>query len=117
MGETVSNTMKRKLLRISELDEDSDTYTMSAYLIAQLGKNYAGGMEKNITGVELLEMAWGIIEKMQYMGGGMVVFLEANDEEKLLTFYQDNKFRQFDTRLIAPDSENRHELIQLLRLL
>ncbi|MCM1220455.1 MAG: hypothetical protein NC548_38815 [Lachnospiraceae bacterium] len=39
-GETVSNTTKRKLLRISELDRKSDTYTMSAYLIAQLGKNY-----------------------------------------------------------------------------
>ena len=38
-GETVSNTVKRKLLRISELDEKSQTYTMSAYLIAQLGKN------------------------------------------------------------------------------
>lgn len=37
-GETVSNTVKRKLLRISELDEKSQTYTMSAYLIAQLGK-------------------------------------------------------------------------------
>ena len=35
-GEMVSNTTKRKLLRISELDEKSDTYTMSAYLIAQL---------------------------------------------------------------------------------
>ncbi len=42
-GETVSNTVKRKLLRISEWDEKTDTYTMSAYLIAQLGKNYAGG--------------------------------------------------------------------------
>jgi len=40
-GETVSNTMKRKLLRISELDEKSDTYTMSAYLVAQLGKNFS----------------------------------------------------------------------------
>lgn len=38
-GDTVSNTVKRKLLRISELDKRSDTYTMSAYLIAQLGKN------------------------------------------------------------------------------
>lgn len=37
-GETVSKTTKRKLLRISELDENSDTYTMSAYLIAHLGK-------------------------------------------------------------------------------
>ena len=40
-GETVSNTVKRKLLRVSELDKKSDTYTMSAYLIAQLGKNYS----------------------------------------------------------------------------
>ena len=38
-GKTVSKTVKRKLLRISELDEESDTYTMSAYLIAQLGKS------------------------------------------------------------------------------
>ena len=39
-GETVSNTVKKKLLRVSEWDELSDTYTMSAYLIAQLGKNF-----------------------------------------------------------------------------
>ena len=39
-GKTVSNTVKRKLLRVTELDEKSDTYTMSAYLIAQIGKYY-----------------------------------------------------------------------------
>ncbi|MCM1569510.1 MAG: hypothetical protein NC081_08700 [Roseburia sp.] len=33
-GETVSTTTKRKLLRVSELDKKSDTYTMSAFLIA-----------------------------------------------------------------------------------
>ena len=48
-GETVSKTTKRKLLRISELDEKSDTYTMSAYLIAQLGKNYTNGANEKIT--------------------------------------------------------------------
>ncbi len=70
-----------------------------------------------ITGAEILELAWNVIEDMQYMGGGMVVFLEANDEERLLSFYQANKFRQFDTRLTASDLENQHELVQLLRLL
>lgn len=55
-GETVSNTVKRKLLRISELDEKSDTYTMSAYLIVQLGKNYTDGRDKEITGKELVEL-------------------------------------------------------------
>jgi len=115
--ETVSNTVKRKIKRISEFDEQTKTYTMSAYLIAQIGKNYTNDACKRITGPELLELAWSVIENMQYMGGGMVVFLEANNEEKLLSFYQDNKFRQFDTRLTASDPENQHELIQLLRLL
>lgn len=115
--EIVSNTVKRKIKRISEFDGQTKSYTMSAYLIAQIGKNYTNDACKRITGAELLELAWSVIEDMQYMGGGMVVFLEANDEEKLLTFYQDNKFRQFDTRLTASDPENRHELVQLLRLL
>ena len=116
-GETVSNTVKKKLMRVSELDEQSQTYTMSAYLIAQLGKNFKNGAEKKITGEELLELAWDIVEKIQYMGGGMVTFLEAENSERLLSFYQANRFQTFDTRQTATDSEEPHELVQLLRLL
>ena len=116
-GETVSNTVKKKLMRVSELDEQSQTYTMSAYLIAQLGKNFKNGAEKKITGEELLELAWDIVEKMQYMGGGMVTVLEAENSERLLSFYQANRFQTFDTRQTATDSEEPHELVQLLRLL
>ena len=116
-GETVSKTTKRKLLRISELDEKSDTYTMSAYLIAQLGKNYTNGANNKITGKELVELAWTVIEDAQYMLGGIVAFLEAENEEKLLSFYRDNRFSQFDTRQTASDAEESHELVQLLRLL
>ena len=104
-------------MRVSDFDSRTQTYTMSAYLIAQLGKNYTDGRNKEITGVELLELAWSVIEDMQYRGGGMVVFLEANNEEKLLSFYRDNKFRQFDTRLTASRETEPHELVQLLRLL
>ena len=104
-------------MRVSDFDSQTQTYTMSAYLIAQLGKNYTDGRNKEITGAELLELAWSVIEDMQYRGGGMVVFLEANNEEKLLSFYQDNKFRQFDTRLAASKEAEPHELVQLLRLL
>lgn len=116
-GETVSNTTKKKLLRVSELDKKSDTYTMSAYLIAQLGKNYKDGRNSKITGKDLVELAWIVIEEMQYMGGGMVTFLEAENEEKLLSFYRGNRFSQFDTRQTASDTDSPHELIQLLRLL
>ena len=116
-GETVSNTMKRKLLRISELDEKSDTYTMSAYLIAQLGKHFSESGGTEITGAELLKLAWDKIKEIQYLGGGVVTFLEAENEEKLLSFYRDNRFSQFDTRQTASDTEESHELVQLLRLL
>ena len=116
-GETVSNTVKRKLLRISELDEKSDTYTMSAYLIAQLGKNYTDGRDKEITGKELVELAWTVVEEIQYLGGGIVAFLEAENEEKLLSFYRNNRFSQFDTRQTTSDTDESHELVQLLRLL
>ncbi|MCM1252732.1 MAG: GNAT family acetyltransferase, partial [Clostridium sp.] len=116
-GETVSNTTKRKLLRVSELDRDSDTYTMSAYLIAQLGKNYTDGRDKEISGNALIELAWMVIEEGQYTFGGMVVFLEAENEEKLLNFYKANHFSQFDTRQTVSDTEEPHELVQLLRLL
>ena len=116
-GEMVSNTVKRKLLRISELDASSQTYTMSAYLIAQLGKNFANDRNDKISGAELLELAWTVIEEMQYMGGGMVVFLEANNDDKLLKYYNDNRFSQFDTRQTTSKDQEPHELVQLLRLL
>ena len=116
-GETVSNTTKKKLLRVSELDRKSDTYTMAAYLIAQLRKNYTSDRDKEITGEELIELAWMVIEEAQYMLGGMVTFLETENEEKLLSFYRNNRFLQFDTRQTASGTDEPHELVQLLRLI
>jgi len=90
---------------------------MSAYLIAQIGKNYSKNDGKKITGAELLELAWNKIKATQYVFGGMVTFLEAENEEKLLSFYRNNLFSQFDTRQTASDTDEPHELVQLLRLL
>lgn len=114
-GETVSNNTKKKLLRVSELNEKSDTYTMSAYLIAQLGKNFANDKDGKISGKDLLELAWMVIEEAQYMLGGMVVFLEAEPHEQLISFYEANRFQKFDTR--QTKGEEQHELVQLLRLI
>ena len=116
-AEKVSNTVKRKLQRVSKFDEQTKSYTMSAFLIAQLGKNYMNDAYKRITGAELLELALNVVEDMQYMGGGMVVFLEANNEEKLLSFYKSNRFRQFGTRQTTSTDDEPHELVQFLRLL
>lgn len=53
---------------------------------------------------------------MQYEAGGMVVFLEAEPNDKLLDFYENkNGFVKFAVRY-ADGDENR-EMVQLMRLL
>ena len=116
-AEPFSNTIKRKLSRVSTLNEQDQTYNLAAYLIAQLGKNYNNGANERISGKELLGLAIRQIQQLQYLAGGMVIFLEAADEESLLSFYRANGFQQFDTRLTDSSKEEPHELIQLLKLL
>ena len=116
--DSFSNTMKRKIARVSELDEENGTYTLSAYLIAQLGKNYTNGANERITGEQLLQAAVDTIKELQYMAGGMVIFLEAENEEKLMRFYEDkNGFKRFDTKEVKAGTENAHTLVQLLKIL
>lgn len=108
-----SNTIKKKIARVSEENKENGTYHLSAYLIAQLGKNFNSSI---LTGKELLSMAIDKIKEIQYMAGGMVVFLEAEDNSKLMEFYEDqNGFHRFDVRKTKSDES--HDLIQLLKVL
>ena len=116
-ADAVSNTVKRKLQRVSKMDEATGTYTSAAFLIAQLGKNYTNGVNERISGKELLELALLVVESLQYAAGGLVTFLEAENKEKLLMFYEENNFQKFSTRKSGVESEDSHELVQLFRLL
>ncbi len=84
-AEPFSNTAKKKLARVSELNAQNHTYNLAAYLIAQLGKNYHNGANERITGGELLGLAIKQVQQLQYLAGGMVVFLETSNEKKLLS--------------------------------
>ena len=117
-ADSFSNRMKRKIARVSEFDEVNKTYNLSAYLIAQLGKNYYDRLNKRITGKQLLQTAIDTIKVLQYMAGGMVVFLEAENEEKLMSFYEkDNGFKQFDIKERKIGKANENMLVQLLKVL
>lgn len=112
-----SNTMKRKILRVSKLDEESGKYAFSAYLIAQLGKNFAVAESELITGEMLLQLAVNKIKEIQHLAGGMVYFLEAEDNPKLLAFYEKNGFKRFDTKATGKNNDEGHKLVQLLKVL
>jgi hypothetical protein len=70
--------------------------------VAQLGKNYASDANEKISGKQLLQAAVETIKELQYMAGGMVAFLEAEDEPKLMNFYEkENGFKRFATKAIT----------------
>lgn len=86
--------------------------------LAQLGKNFTVGANKKVTGEQLLQAAVDTIKELQYMAGGMVIFLEAENEEKLLKFYEEkNGFKRFDTKEVKKGTEDAHTLAQLLKVM
>lgn len=115
-AEPFSGHAKKKLARVSELNDQNDTYTLAAYLIAQLGKNFSDVANERITGAELLGLAMEQVRQLQYLAGGMVVFLEAEPHETLLMFYQTNGFQKFASRQ-TKGADKQHELVQLLKIL
>ena len=95
----VTKTIQRKMTRFSELSEEDKSYKISAFLIAQFSKNFACE-NCPITGDELMNLAIEVLENVQKQIGGCVVYLECENKEELLAFYQNdqNRFRIFDIR-------------------
>ncbi len=111
-----SKTVQKKISRVSEYNSEHQIFHLSAYLIAQFGKNFKENTNKIISGQELMELAKGKIRELQYMLGGMVTFLEAEANEKLLDFYtKQNSFKIFDTRIA--NSADDGQLVQMLATL
>ena len=58
----ISNTTRKKLLRYATLDKDTDKYNISAFLIAQFGKNSAVPEKYSITGNELMDLTFELLK-------------------------------------------------------
>ena len=118
-ADEMSNATKRKLGRLSRYDEKTNGYTVAAYLIAQLGKNYSSNIKQRITGKSLMALALQELQKIQYSLGGLVVYLECEDKVALLQFYQEqNGFLRFGERITEnPGETEPHRLIQLMNFL
>ena len=109
----LSKTSQKKIGRFSSLEQEAQSYQTSAFLIAQLGKNMSFANGKAIKGNELLQCAFDVLSKVQRLIGGGIVFLECGENLKLINFYQQNKFKEYNTR-IASNGILYHQLLALL---
>lgn len=113
-ADSMSNTTKRKLTRFAAYNPESGKYNVSAFLIAQFGKNYAAGSDCSISGDELMNLAMDILEDAQHRIGGGVIYLDCENTDKVLHFYQNdnNRFAKFGERLSKADGKQYLQLIK-----
>jgi len=116
-GNEISKKMKRRFNKFGTYDVVLKQYHIAALLIGQLGKNYK--YKELITGDELLTMAVDMLRHVQSLVGGKFIYLECENNEKLIGFYIRNGFKVFGERSLDIDEQDfsGHMLIQLLKYL
>ena len=115
----LSNSNKRRISKFSIYYPQIRKYVLTAPLIAQLGKNYTNGYNKLITGDELLAIACEKVKSIQLDLGGRYVYLECEENPRLIDFYKENGFCEFDKRELdkeETDIQGKY-LIQMLKYL
>lgn len=111
-NEGLSSTARKKIQRYAQLDDSNNSYMVSAFLIAQFGKNYQ--QMSDLQGNQLMEYVFEVLEQVQRQVGGGVVYLECEDKEPLLKFYnnESNRFRVFDERYSLTDNTKYKQLVR-----
>ena len=110
-SERLSNNELKKLLRITEVDIDDNSLNPSAYLIAQIGKMD----NSNIDIDKIFRFVNYYINEAQDICGGVVEFLESENNEKLISLYQSRGFKIFNIRKSKSGEERK--LVQMYRLI
>ena len=116
----LSKSIRKKIHRMASRDQDLRCFVIPCPLIAQIGKNYTDGLNKLITGSELLKMACQRVAQTQQDLGGKTVYLECEDKPKLIEFYENNGFSRFGERDIDRDETDRlcgQYLVQMLKVI
>ncbi len=116
----LSSNLQKRISKFGPYNKDLKRYLISAPLIAQISKNYSESLNKMIPGDELLKIACNKVSEAHSIIGGRVVYLECEDNERLIGFYKRNGFVEFGKRRLDHDEVDyipTQHLIQMLKYL
>ena len=96
----MSSSTKKRIERYSKYNEKSEAYIVPAFLLAQFGKNSSYSGMNHLSGDLLMDFVLEVVANIQYMIGGGILYLECENNEFLLNFYQKphNNFHLFGER-------------------
>ena len=115
MADELGDDSRKSLEEFCRLNEQRQCYDFSAYLIAQLGRNYAQDLTETISGDELMEVILDHLRRMRINLGGNVAFVEyERGNAKLLDYYTRNGFVSMHSK---SDSGENDKLAQLFRFI
>ncbi|ACV38859.1 hypothetical protein [Leptotrichia buccalis] len=92
----LSKTQQKKLGNSAAILKNGDLMT-SSFLLGQLGKNYSDDIENLITGRELLTFAYDLFLKIKELINVKYIWLECQNEPKLISFYQNFGFKMLES--------------------
>ncbi len=108
----LSSANRHLISRFAELDTVHGLYNAAVYLIAQIGKNFADGIDSQISGDVLLRLAFKILREARGLVGGKLVLVEREcNRPKLLDFYKGNHFTSWNIRHSEHDGVDYDQMI------
>ena len=114
----IKSNMRSRLKKFAIHDVKLKQFSISAPLIAQLGKNFTNNYNTLITGDDLLQMACNKIDVLQQELGGKLTYLECENNQYLIQFYENNGFINMGERTMDKNESHSKEnkaLIQMIK--
>ena len=112
----LSKSMKKRIEKHSRLKDGENAYIVSAFLIAQFGKNYTVDGGRRISGDELMALCIKELSEIRYRIGGNVEYLDCEADASLIRFYQDQQnFTLFGERISENDGKRYLQYMKFLK--
>ena len=112
--ENVSKRLEKRIQRFVPLDEANSSYTLSAFLLAQFGKNYAVDNGERMDGVVLMDLVDAVTLDIQHRIGGGFIYLDVLKKNiKVVDFYRNHcNYVSFSERV--SNGENYTQMIRFI---